>query len=135
LAHVYVEQVRFRFRIYFGGLKFVVVLWQGHYVNAIKLYENCLKRPECQQFVLCCVFCLILKSHLLYIHRNPQVYTYLARVQFLNGAFGACQRALAHALHLTPGDNLVRFNIALAQQHAAAAALRKTSEMSLADVR
>jgi hypothetical protein len=55
-------------------------------------------------------------------------------VQFLNGAFSTCQRVLAQALHLTPGDNLIRFNIALAQQHAAAAVLQKKSELTLADV-
>lgn len=68
---------------------------QGLYVNAIKLYENCLEK--------------------FFGNHDAQVFVYLARAYFKAERFKECQRVLIKALHLSPSDTLLRFNIGIAQ--------------------
>eukprot|EP01135_Chromosphaera_perkinsii_P005243 Nk52_evm12s327 gene=Nk52_evmTU12s327 len=76
LAHVYVEV--------------------GQYVNAIKMYENCMKK--------------------FFDGRDAQLNLYIARAMFLYEKYDDCKAELCKAQHLCPHDSMIRFNIALAQQ-------------------
>jgi len=76
LAHVYCEQ--------------------GLYVNAIKLYENCLRRMYGGA-------------------KDALVLTYLARANFRAKKFPECKRILTKAIRIAPQDLLIRFNLGLAQ--------------------
>jgi tetratricopeptide (TPR) repeat protein len=66
--------------------------------------------------------------------RDPQVLMWMARAYFEDNKFAQAKRLLQDALHLAPGDPLVRFNLALALESHAVATLRVDTR-SLQDAR
>eukprot|EP00051_Salpingoeca_urceolata_P015593 m.202965 g.202965 ORF g.202965 m.202965 type:complete len:1108 (+) comp18445_c0_seq7:124-3447(+) len=93
LGHVYVEQ--------------------GQHANAIKIYENCLRK-----FLFNC---------------DSNVMMLIARAHFKLGQFQEARRWLIDALHVDPSNNVIRFNLALVQQRFASSEIARRDH-SVADV-
>eukprot|EP00898_Chlorokybus_atmophyticus_P007473 jgi/Chlat1/7727/Chrsp66S07319 len=81
-----------------------IFLAQGHYVNAIKMYENALKKSD---------------------SRDVSVLLYLARALYDSDMLMECKRILLKALHVSPDDQMVRFDLAVVMQEHAVRTLRK----------
>lgn len=86
IAHIYVEQKQ--------------------YVNAIQMYENCLKR--------------------FYSHTNNEILLYIARAYFKWGKLKQCKSVLLKARRISPHDNILLYNLALVLQKLATSALEDT---------
>mmetsp|Transcript_39349 Transcript_39349/g.63823 ORF Transcript_39349/g.63823 Transcript_39349/m.63823 type:complete len:766 (+) Transcript_39349:2-2299(+) len=72
-----------------------IYLAQGQHINAIKMYQNCLKK--------------------FYYNRESSILLFLARAYYDFGKYQECKRVLLKALHLMPDNPALRYNIALAQ--------------------
>eukprot|EP00899_Mesostigma_viride_P008770 jgi/Mesvir1/17895/Mv12965-RA.1 len=93
-----------------------VYLGQEQYINAIKMYQNCLKK----------------------FHQNHdvQLHQYIARAHYDAGDMLECRRALLKALHLSPANLLLRFDAALTlQEHAVRTLKRPLDKISLKEMR
>eukprot|EP00123_Amoebidium_parasiticum_P014534 comp22541_c1_seq1/m.34251 comp22541_c1_seq1/g.34251 ORF comp22541_c1_seq1/g.34251 comp22541_c1_seq1/m.34251 type:complete len:1057 (-) comp22541_c1_seq1:62-3232(-) len=77
---------------------------QGQYINAIKLYQNCLRK----------------------FHNNhdTSIMTYLARAYYKMEKYGDCKNVLQKAYHINPQDQDVLFNLGLAHMMTCVAILR-----------
>jgi tetratricopeptide (TPR) repeat protein len=91
-----------------------VQMRQGQFVAAVKTYT--------------------IASHKYYEDSDVQVLVWMARAYFEDSKFAQAKRVLQDALRLAPGDPLVRFNLALAQESHAVASLRVDTR-SLQDAR
>ena len=83
------------------------------YVNAIQMYENCLRR--------------------FYSHTNTDILLYMARAYFKWGKLRQCKNVLLRARHVSPHDTVLLFNLALVLQKLAASVL-EDSKSSLRTV-
>eukprot|EP01117_Protostelium_nocturnum_P007261 TRINITY_DN2598_c0_g1_i2.p1 TRINITY_DN2598_c0_g1~~TRINITY_DN2598_c0_g1_i2.p1 ORF type:complete len:1004 (-),score=427.67 TRINITY_DN2598_c0_g1_i2:118-3129(-) len=70
-----------------------VHLAQGSYTNAIKMYQNCLKK--------------------FFNNKDPNVLVYLAKAYFEDGKFTESRQTLMKALHSSPKTETIWFNLAL----------------------
>jgi len=77
-----------------------VYLKQGQYVNAIKLYQNVLKK--------------------FYENKDPEVLCFLAKAYFESEQLEECKRTLMRAIHVNPSDVNLWYNLAVAQKDYAA---------------
>jgi RNA polymerase-associated protein CTR9 len=77
-------------------------------------YEHCLKK--------------------FYNNKDPTVLLYLAKANFEAGKMQDCKEVLQKAIHLTPSNNALWFNLALCQEQYSASVLRK-SKASVAEVK
>ena len=83
IAHIYVEQKQ--------------------YVNAIQMYENCLRR--------------------FYSQSNTEILLYMARAYYKSGKLRECKNVLLRARHVNPQDTVLLFNLALVLQKLASSVL------------
>jgi len=82
---------------------------QGFYINAIKLYENCLHR-------------------FFGGYRDSTIMGYMARACYKAGKYADASTVLVKALHLSPDDNMIRYNFGMAQIAQAHHALEHSDE-------
>eukprot|EP00005_Dracoamoeba_jomungandri_P008714 CAMPEP_0174270756 /NCGR_PEP_ID=MMETSP0439-20130205/45618_1 /TAXON_ID=0 /ORGANISM="Stereomyxa ramosa, Strain Chinc5" /LENGTH=1018 /DNA_ID=CAMNT_0015360281 /DNA_START=21 /DNA_END=3074 /DNA_ORIENTATION=+ len=73
-----------------------IYLSQGQFVNAIKMYQNCLRK--------------------FYDNKEPTILLFLAKAYYEFGKMEDCKRALLKAIHLTPENFQLWYNLALSQQ-------------------
>jgi len=73
-----------------------VYLAQGEFVNAIKMYQNCLRK--------------------FFGNKNPEIMLFLAKAHYEYGQMQECKQTLLKALHITPNNNQLWFNLALSQE-------------------
>jgi RNA polymerase-associated protein CTR9 len=85
-----------------------IFLAQEQYNNAIKMYQNCLKK--------------------FYYNCDSQVLLYMARAYYDWDHLQECKRTLLRALHLKPTDARLRFDVALAMQEFAFRTLNRQSK-------
>ncbi len=83
------------------------------YVNAIQMYENCLKR--------------------FYAHTNVDILLYMARAYFKWGKLRQCKNVLLKARRVAPHDTVLLYNLALVLQKLASSVL-EDSKSSLRTV-
>ncbi|KAL5007726.1 hypothetical protein ScPMuIL_016532 [Solemya velum] len=77
---------------------------QRQYVAAVQMYENCLKK--------------------FFKHHHTEVMVYLARANYKCGKLQECKNVLLKARHVSPGDTVLLYNIALVQQKLATSILK-----------
>jgi len=93
-----------------------VFVAQGLHLNAIKLYQNCLKK--------------------FYFNKDTNIMLFLARAFFESQRFEECKSTLQKALHLSPHSKSLWFNLALTQEQYATGILRKDKkQQSLYEIR
>ncbi len=83
------------------------------YVNAIQMYENCLKR--------------------FYAHTNVDILLYMSRAYFKWGKLRQCKNVLLRARRVAPHDTVLLYNLALVLQKLASSVL-EDSKSSLRTV-
>ncbi|CAG2169845.1 unnamed protein product, partial [Oppiella nova] len=76
------------------------------YVNAIQMYENCLRR--------------------FYSHTNTDILLYMSRAYFKWGKLRQCKSVLLKARRVNPQDSVLLYNLALVLQKLAASVLEDT---------
>ena len=82
-----------------------IYLAQGQFALAVKMYHNCLRR--------------------FYNNTDSQILLYLARTHYEAEQWQDCKRVLLRAIHLTPSNYMLRFNVAIAMQKFSTATLQK----------
>lgn len=78
---------------------------QRQYVSAIQLYTNCLNR--------------------FYKGNNTEIMLFIAQANFKNGDLSKCKFILMRARHLSPGDNVILFNLAFVMEKLAISILKQ----------
>ncbi|KAL6076361.1 protein required for normal CLN1 and CLN2 G1 cyclin expression, variant 3 [Balamuthia mandrillaris] len=73
-----------------------IYLAQGQFVNAIKMYQNCLRK--------------------FYDNKDPNILLFLAKAFYEDGRLQDCKNALLNAIHITPDNLLLWYNLALSQE-------------------
>eukprot|EP00027_Filamoeba_sp_ATCC50430_P019560 CAMPEP_0168540906 /NCGR_PEP_ID=MMETSP0413-20121227/529_1 /TAXON_ID=136452 /ORGANISM="Filamoeba nolandi, Strain NC-AS-23-1" /LENGTH=835 /DNA_ID=CAMNT_0008570677 /DNA_START=98 /DNA_END=2605 /DNA_ORIENTATION=+ len=91
-----------------------VYLVQGQHVNAIKMYQKCLKK--------------------FHFNKDVTVLMLLARAYFVAGRMEECKQTIVKAIHIQPENKAFWFNLALAQEQFATEILRREKKTS-ADVK
>ena len=78
---------------------------QRQYVSAIQLYTNCLNR--------------------FYKGNNTEIMLFVSQAHFKNGDLNKCKFILMRARHLSPGDNVILFNLAFVMEKLAISILKQ----------
>jgi len=93
-----------------------VYVSQGLYLNAIKLYQSCLKK--------------------FYFNKDANILLFLSRAFFEAQRYEECKGTLLKALHLSPHSKSLWFNLALTQEQFATGILRKDKkQQALNDIK
>ncbi|CAL4888031.1 unnamed protein product [Urochloa decumbens] len=79
---------------------------QGHFQQAIKMYQNCLRK--------------------FFFNTDATILLYLARTHYEAEQWQECRKTLLRAIHLAPSNYLLRFNVGVSMQKFSASTLQKT---------